>query len=217
VAKVSDRYLEDRRQEILAAARTVFVEKGYAAATINDIATRAGIAAGSIYRYFPAKADLIAEVALDCFHRDTDRWQVLGLESGSPAQALLQLGEETRARLTSDEVHEEAILRLESYLAAARDPELRARLNASLEESSQILASLLAAAQQQGEFDDRIDAYALAVFLHTVGSGIGTLSVPRQDQLDVNAVWDVLLTLVLPLFRVDLTTFATSSEGHTDA
>ncbi|GMU41728.1 MAG: hypothetical protein AMXMBFR23_25940 [Chloroflexota bacterium] len=215
MARVSDRYLEERRQEILAAARTVFIEKGYAAATINDIAAEAGVAAGSIYRYFPGKADLIAEVALDCFHADADRWRSLGSEHDSPARALLQLGEETRAHFTSGNAHEEAVLRLESYLAAWREPELRDRLVASLQESIQVMAGLVEAAQQRGEVEDGLDPVQVATFFHTVGSGIGTLSVPMQSALDVEGAWGVLLELVLPLFRVDPTTL-TSSEGHTD-
>lgn len=215
VAKVSDRYLEERRQEILAAARSVFIEKGYAAATINDIATEAGVAAGSIYRYFPAKADLIAEVALDCFHRDMDRWRSLGTESGSPARALIQVGEESREHFVSGDAHEEAILRLESYLAALREPELRERLNASLVQSMGVMASLIADAQTQGEMDATVDAAALATFFTIFGSGTGTLSVPMQSALDVEGAWGVLMRLVLPLFTFDPTTTPNTSEGHT--
>ncbi len=216
MAKVSDRYLEERRQEILAAARRVFIDKGYAAATVNDIASEAGVAAGSIYRYFPGKSDLIAEVALDCFHRDMERWLALADTVGSPARALYALGEETREHLGNGDAGDEAVLRLESYLAAARDPELRARLDASLRESMAVLAGLIASAQERGELDDSIDAPTLAAFLHAIGSGIGTLSVPLQGQLDVDGVWGVLVRLALPLFRIDPRT-PNASEGHTHA
>jgi AcrR family transcriptional regulator len=51
-----------RQQEILKAALEVFVKKGFAAATIPEIARGAGIAAGTIYLYYPSKRDLFAAV-----------------------------------------------------------------------------------------------------------------------------------------------------------
>jgi AcrR family transcriptional regulator len=49
---------EFRTSEILAAARSEFALKGFANATIDDIAERAGIAKGTVYLYFPSKNDL---------------------------------------------------------------------------------------------------------------------------------------------------------------
>ncbi|MTW18426.1 TetR family transcriptional regulator [Rhodoplanes serenus] len=52
--------LAARRDDILAAARTVAAAEGLAGVQIVPVAERAGIAAGTVYRYFPAKADLVA-------------------------------------------------------------------------------------------------------------------------------------------------------------
>ena len=46
---------EARPQEILDAALTVFAEKGFAAARMDDIAARAGVTKGTIYLYFESK------------------------------------------------------------------------------------------------------------------------------------------------------------------
>jgi AcrR family transcriptional regulator len=46
---------EARPQEILDAALTVFAEKGFAAARMDDIASRAGVTKGTIYLYFDSK------------------------------------------------------------------------------------------------------------------------------------------------------------------
>jgi AcrR family transcriptional regulator len=53
---------ERRQGQILDAAREVFSKKGYTAATIPEIATRAGIAVGTIYLYYPSKRDLFIEL-----------------------------------------------------------------------------------------------------------------------------------------------------------
>lgn len=49
-----------RREEILAAARQVFAERGFRGTTIADIAEAANIALGTIYNYFPSKEDVFA-------------------------------------------------------------------------------------------------------------------------------------------------------------
>jgi TetR/AcrR family transcriptional regulator, fatty acid metabolism regulator protein len=50
---------EKRVADIMSAAREVFTEKGYSDALISDIAERAGIVEGSIYRFFENKRDLL--------------------------------------------------------------------------------------------------------------------------------------------------------------
>lgn len=49
---------EQTRQDVLAAALRVFSEKGYAAATLNEVAERAGVTRGAIYWHFENKAQL---------------------------------------------------------------------------------------------------------------------------------------------------------------
>ncbi|MCG8695353.1 MAG: TetR/AcrR family transcriptional regulator [Minwuiales bacterium] len=50
------------RARILDAGRRIVAEGGYAAAQMTAVARRAGIATGTLYLYFPSKADLLAEV-----------------------------------------------------------------------------------------------------------------------------------------------------------
>jgi AcrR family transcriptional regulator len=54
-------------QRILDAAAAVFYEKGYSAASTQDIAARAGILKGSLYHYIASKEDLLRDVMGD-FH-----------------------------------------------------------------------------------------------------------------------------------------------------
>jgi AcrR family transcriptional regulator len=51
-----------RREQILKAALEVFSQKGFAAATIPEIARAAEVAAGTIYLYYPSKRDLFVAV-----------------------------------------------------------------------------------------------------------------------------------------------------------
>lgn len=55
------------RERILTAARAVFAEQGISA-EIKDIADRAGIGVGTIYRNFPGKNDLVIELIRGMMH-----------------------------------------------------------------------------------------------------------------------------------------------------
>lgn len=54
-----------RRSAILTAARDAAAEGGMAAVQIAPVANRANVAAGTVYRYFPSKAELISELIAD--------------------------------------------------------------------------------------------------------------------------------------------------------
>jgi AcrR family transcriptional regulator len=56
------RRLAARQDAIVAAARLAAAEGGMAAVQIVPVAARAGIAAGTVYRYFPSKTELIAKL-----------------------------------------------------------------------------------------------------------------------------------------------------------
>src|SRR5215813_1849416 len=76
------------RERVLAAAREVFAEQGREA-QMDDVARKAGVGVGTVYRHFPTKMALIDALAKDAFERiaaaaeeqlartDADPWEVL--------------------------------------------------------------------------------------------------------------------------------------------
>jgi AcrR family transcriptional regulator len=63
-AKTRKKLLADlRRAEILSAAVKVFCKKGYAEARMEDVATQAKIAKGTLYLYFTSKAEIFSAAA----------------------------------------------------------------------------------------------------------------------------------------------------------
>src|SRR6266516_4699995 len=60
------------REAILAAALDQVAHGGYASACMNAVARRAGVATGTVYRHFPSKADLFAEVFQRASNRELD-------------------------------------------------------------------------------------------------------------------------------------------------
>jgi AcrR family transcriptional regulator len=53
---------EARPQELLDAALSLFVEKGFASSRAEEVALRAGVSKGTLYLYYPSKEDLLKAV-----------------------------------------------------------------------------------------------------------------------------------------------------------
>jgi len=51
-----------RRDDVLAAGTVEFVERGFAAVSVTDIATRAGMTPAAVYYHFPSKEDVLLEI-----------------------------------------------------------------------------------------------------------------------------------------------------------
>jgi len=57
-----ERRKDARPGELLAAALDLFVEKGFAATRVDDVARRAGVSKGTLFLYFPSKEELFKAV-----------------------------------------------------------------------------------------------------------------------------------------------------------
>lgn len=60
------------RERIIAAALAIMAAHGYAGCSVAAVAERAGVATGSVYRHFPTKANLFAEVFRTASQREVD-------------------------------------------------------------------------------------------------------------------------------------------------
>jgi AcrR family transcriptional regulator len=82
------RRLAARHAAILAAAREAVREGGMAAVQIAPVAQRAGIAAGTVYRYFPGKTDLVAALLAELAEREVGAMRAAAAAAPGPLSAL---------------------------------------------------------------------------------------------------------------------------------
>ncbi len=82
------RRLAEREKDILEAAIALAGEGGMAAVQIASVAKRAGIAAGTVYRYFPTKNDLIAELIAAVAGRELEAMREAADAAPGPLSAL---------------------------------------------------------------------------------------------------------------------------------
>src|ERR1051325_8925984 len=80
--------LQDKRNRILQAVRQVVSEMGFHSAQVTMVAEAAGVATGTVYRYFSSKGELFAEaLALNAQH-EVDVVAAVGAAEGSAASRL---------------------------------------------------------------------------------------------------------------------------------
>jgi AcrR family transcriptional regulator len=82
------RRLAARHAAIIAAARQAASESGMAAVQIVPVATRAGIAAGTVYRYFPGKTELIAALLAEISESEIAALRKAAAAAPGPLSAL---------------------------------------------------------------------------------------------------------------------------------
>ena len=82
------RRLAARHAAIIAAAQEAASEGGMAAVQIVPVARRAGIAAGTVYRYFPGKIDLVAALLAEISAREIAAMRRAGEVAPGPLSAL---------------------------------------------------------------------------------------------------------------------------------
>jgi AcrR family transcriptional regulator len=112
------------RQKLLEATVSSLCEVGYARTTTTEIAGRAGVSQGALYRHFVSKHQLIAETTRHLFAWLIDRFKAGFTASSADDDKLSRVMRELWAVFTTQELH--AVLEL--YVAARTDEHLRQAL-----------------------------------------------------------------------------------------
>ena len=86
------RQRENLKQEILDAARSMFVREGYDNVSIRKIADRIDYSPGTIYLYFKDKADIFESLCEETFARLRRRLTAIAADQGDPVERLRRAG-----------------------------------------------------------------------------------------------------------------------------
>jgi AcrR family transcriptional regulator len=80
--------LADKRARILAAARDLVADGGWAAAQVDHVAAKAGVATGTVYRHWSSKAELCAEIVATVSAREVGIVKAVADADGTPVEKL---------------------------------------------------------------------------------------------------------------------------------
>ncbi|MGW0503360.1 TetR/AcrR family transcriptional regulator [Micromonospora sp. NPDC003241] len=174
------------REALLVAARQAFAEAGLEA-SLEQVARRAGVAIGTLYRHFPTRTDLVEAV----FMEKVRAWEELGLRAAEVDDAWegFRLYLETTCELQADDWGFDDLARAHVVSSSVLD-EAHRRMG-------QLAARILERAQRQGAVRADVTAEDLA-FVIWSHSGIA-----RATRDIAPRVWRRHLYLMLDAFRVD--------------
>lgn len=148
-----------KREAILDAAQAIFLETGYAAASMDTIAARAGVSKATIYAHFKGKTDLFGAI----IRRRCERDPAFGLRPEAGADARTTLTEVGR-RLMDLFLSPEAMGMFRVVVAeAARHPDLaKAYYDAGPAAGKAVIAEIFAELARRGELVDMPEPWRAA-------------------------------------------------------
>lgn len=181
---------EERRREILEAARRRFARDGLRGASVSGICAEAGISPGHLYHYFESKEAILGAIAQMVMHAATERFGRT-MENADAIATLVSDAQQAKAR---DE-HGGNALFLDMVAEAGRNPALAQVLQDHSRAMRHLLAGVLRKGQSQGGLDPSLDAEMAAAVLIGVSDGAKTMAV-RDPSLDRARVTDLLRILI---------------------
>jgi AcrR family transcriptional regulator len=179
------------RERLLAAAAQVFARKGFAGASVEDIAETAGFSIGALYSNFGGKEELFLELT-NSFRTDliATAAQTVREHGVDSDQALAELSQ-LLVRAT-DRAEDFALLQSEFWTYAMRNPGIRQDIGARIAGSRSSLEELLGPELAQRGAPPEASAPAVATVVAALFSGL-----LRQRLVNPGTVPDDLFGLAL--------------------
>jgi AcrR family transcriptional regulator len=172
------------RERILEGARAVFAECG-AEAQMDDVAARAGVGVGTVYRHFPTKEALMVELMRQKFRLFADRAREALETDQEPFEALVGLLRRNAETAAHDAATQLAI--------AGAGENLWDQTQAEREELLERTDELIARAHRAGTIRADIQASDIAMLMCGVCSAM-SVTAPGFD-------WERHLDLVVDMLR----------------
>jgi len=175
---------DERRSSLLAAAQKVFSEKGYHAATVDDITRAAGVAKGTFYLYFQEKREIFYEVIRGFLQLLKDIGRLAPGRDPDFLAALAGAGRELmRVFLDNRE-----LVRLTHRESMGLDPELEAMVRGFYREAAEVHSKNIRVGMDLGLFrpvDPLLTAYAHVGMIERVLLAFldGEPGLPPPDQI----------------------------------
>jgi AcrR family transcriptional regulator len=145
------------REKILAAARDLFMERGYDGATVRDIARAAGMSTGAVFASFADKAELFDEIIATDYRALADEMAAAVRDSATVDEALLGLfGAAYRSHM-----NQLPMVRAAMSVGWTRDPATAQRSRDALKPIVGLLRDALQQATDRGELASDTDVRLL--------------------------------------------------------
>ena len=190
---------DERRAAILAAALDVFAENGFAAARLDDVAQKAGVAKGTLYLYFPDKEALFEALLQGLVSPVLERIQALSADQTLPSSAALE-GILTVFQTEIIGTSRERLLRL-IIAEGPRFPKIAEFYHREvISKGREIIRAIASRGYERGELpSDAMAKFPQLFFAPLLTAVVWRSLFSRFDPLDVNAMIECHRKLMLGL------------------
>jgi AcrR family transcriptional regulator len=178
--------VEQNRELLLAAARRVFLARGYHGSTLEAIAAEAGFSKGVVYSQFESKADLFLALLDERIEERAAENARVVRDAGGGAAALAALSALGRRRARREV--DWNLLLLEFRAQAARDPAVNESYAKAHARAIDGISSLLAGIFDAAAVEPTLPPRVLATFVLAVTSGVNLENLVVPDSLPPAAV-----------------------------
>jgi AcrR family transcriptional regulator len=183
--RVSDAYLERRREQILEAAVRCFARDGFHRATMQDIVREAGLSPGAIYRYYASKEAIIAAIASQ---RHVSEQEMLREATGGSdvRTGLHQLARVFLGQLSNPREQEWRRVTVQLWGEALRSERVMDMVREGLDGPLEALESWIRRGQREGRVAADLDAAAAARVAAAIFQGL-VLQQAWDPEIDIPA------------------------------
>jgi AcrR family transcriptional regulator len=180
---------EERRRQILDAARRVFIEKGYQSATMSDVARAAGLGKGTLYWYWRSKEDILYDLMVRV-HAVIEQGVRDALTTPGPIAEKFQRVFES---LTIQFMQHPGLMRLFRATMLSNEEALRERFAGERSNLGRRVSALtqlaVEAAQARGEVSPDLDARLAAQVGYVFMEGIAITAMVAPDAFNAPAIF----------------------------
>ncbi|WP_407542514.1 TetR/AcrR family transcriptional regulator (plasmid) [Deinococcus radiomollis] len=191
---------EEKRQEILVAAKRCFVRHGLRGASIAGICTEAGISPGHLYHYFESKDAILQAIVEAVLERNAEQFSQTAANSDALA-ALMVVSAQSKVR--NDDGTNGLIL--EMLAEAERSPVIARLVQEHSRGMQKLLADFLRRGQTQREIDPSLDIEAAAALLVGIIDSF-VLTAVHNPALDPALTTEMLRVLIARFLTVPIRT-----------
>lgn len=157
----------ERRERILDAAERCFTRAGFHRSTMQDVAREAQMSPGNLYRYFASKDAIVIGLT------ERDRQEVMrDFASIDPGRDIVGMFAQLARKHFQDEPREKAVLCVEIWAEAARNPAVTAVTEVFDTEIVERLTDLIEHGMRSGALPAGIEARAVARAISTLANGM---------------------------------------------
>jgi len=176
--KISDSKVPDKKRRLLEAAYAVFSTKGYKNTKIEEVATEAGVAKGTVYRYFKNKESLFFELCQVFIDQ---------MESEFVPLCNTSLFEFYTTMMAAMEKDKDFFLMFMEFWSYGSHAVMQEKFNGLYDNIRQSLVSLIQREQREGLIRKDVESDALASSVIALADGlvVQRYFCPGIDVLDV--------------------------------